>query len=495
MFSAVCSSQHGLAAVRLLLLGAALHCVCLGGCVSGHRRTMTQFLPSVPQTWWPGIREEPDEETTSAEPSVTANVAAIDDTTESPVNEGKAYVSETPTNSKRERGGRTSASSGSVTAQTGGRVALNSSASQQRSAVRDVADAATINQAGGDGGQDQLERLKAALTEDAKRNTEPSLSTGVSGDARLRVDSLLSRARRLFDVGQFTEARHTAQIARELGDTAQLDYTPDEERPIDLVHRIDDQLQAMEQPLDETDNSSVVDADRSKNEEQPSVEPKANATESPGNRPWLLGRGMNVFRRDRKPAAADAVIIPAAVDNTPPLVSLSLELEGNTNPGTDSRTAVVQANRSVALSTVTSPPKVSREAIQFRAVDRSEAEGHLRSSQSVDEADTYEPELPGDSPRATVTESPDESLVETANFSPDDGPRLSADNTSSPPPTLEDVRPVSPFRNVASQAKPAHPSSSELIEPRGSLWSWASGAVCISACSVLALACYRRGAT
>ena len=286
MFSAVCSSQHGLAAVRLLLLGAALHCVCLGGCVSGHRRTMTQFLPSVPQTWWPGIREEPDEETTSAEPSVTANVAAIDDTTESPVNEGKAYVSETPTNSKRERGGRTSASSGSVTAQAGGRVALNSSASQQRSAVRDVADAATINQAGGDGGQDQLERLKAALTEDAKRNTEPSLSTGVSGDARLRVDSLLSRARRLFDIGQFIEARQIAQVAQELGETARLDYSPDEERPIDFVHRIDDQLQAMQEPSDETGNSNVADTERPKTEEKSSIEPKTAAAESSGNRSW-----------------------------------------------------------------------------------------------------------------------------------------------------------------------------------------------------------------
>ena len=458
---------------------------------------MTQFLPSVPQTWWPGTREEPVEETKPTEPSVTANVAVVADSAETLSDHGKASISEVPANSKRERGRRASPSNGSVTAQAGGRVASPPTASEQRAAARDVAEAAAINQSSGDGGQDQLERLKAALSEDARRNTEPNRTAGSSGEARLRIDSLLGRARRLFDVGQFNEARQAAQIAQELGEAARLDYSPDEERPIDLVRRIDDQLQTMQEPSDKTgtENSNVTDTERSKTEEHPSPEPKTAATESSGNRSWLLGRGMNVFRRDRKPSAADAVIIPAAADNAPPHVSLSLELGDNAKADTDSRTAVVQANRSVALSTVTSPQRTSHEAIRSQTTDRSDVEGSLRSSQPSDDSDSAVSELPEISRHVTTAESSDRSLDNPANFSPDDGPQLTTDNTATPPPALEDVRPVSPFHNVAGKTKASLPSSPEQIEPRGSLWGWAFGAACLMACSLLALACYRRGAT
>lgn len=492
-----CSSQRGLAAARLLLLGATLHCVCLSGCVSGPRRTMTQFLPSVAQTWWPGTREEPDEETKPAEPSVTANVAVVADSSETDSDNRQTSVVEAPATSKRERGGRASSSSGSVTAQSGGRVASPPLASEQKVAARDPVEAAAINSSSGEGDQDQLERLKAALSEDARRNTEPNRTAGSSGDARLRVDSLLGRARRLFDVGQFSEARQTAQFAQELGETARLDYSPDEERPIDLVHRIDDQLQSMPEPSDETgtENSNVVDTERPKTEELPSAEPKTTAVESSGNRSWLLGRGMNVFRRDRKPVATDAVIAPAAADNAQPQVTLSLEVDDNAKANTDSRTAVVQANRSVALSTVTSPQRTPREAIRTQVTDHSDVERSRHPSQPSDELGSEASEFPEDGQRAATTDSPDRSLDNPANFSSDDGPQLTTDNTATPPPVLEDVRPVSPFRNVAGQTKTSHASRSEHTEPRGSVWGWAIGAACLMACSLLALACYRRGAT
>ena len=497
MSPADCSLQHGLVAARLLLLGAVLHCVCLGGCVSGPRRTMTQFLPAVPQTWWPGTRDEPDEETKPAEPSVTANVAVIADSAKTLTDDGQTSVSEAPANSKRERGGRASSANGSVMAQAGGRVASSPTASEQRAAARDVAAAAAISPSSGDGGQDQLERLKAALSEDAQRNTEPNRTAGGSGDVRLRIDSLLGRARRLFDIGQFHEARQTAQIAQELGETARLDYSPDEERPIDLVHRIDDQLQAIQEPPDETgtENSNVANAERSQTKADPSAEPKTVTVESSGNRSWLLGRGLNVFRRDRKPSATEAIIIPAAAENAPPQVSLSLELDDDTKANTDSRTAVVQANRSVALSTVTSPQRVSHETIRSHTTDRSDVEGPPGSNQSSDESDSAVSELPNDRQRAASAESPDRPLDNPANFSPDDGPQLTTDNTATTPPALEDVRPVSPFRNVAGRTKASHPSRPEHNEPRGSVWGWAIGAACLMACSLLALACYRRGAT
>ncbi len=461
---------------------------------------MTQFLPSVPQTWWPGTREEPDEQTKPAEPSVTANVAVIADSVEKSRDDGQTSALEAPANTKRARGGRASSANGSVTSQAGGRVASLPSASEQRAAERDVAEAAALSQSSGDGGQDQLERLKAALSEDAQRNTEPIRTAGSSGDARLRVDSLLGRARRLFDIGQFIEARQTAQIAQELGETARLDYSPDEERPIDFVHRIDDQLQAIQEPSEETEHSNVADAERPKTEQPQSVAPKTAATESSGNRSWLLGRGINVFRRDRKTAATDAAIIPVAADNEPPQISLGFEIDDDVKATADSRTAVVQANRSVALSTVTSPQRASREAIRSQATVRSDTvrsdvEGALRPNPSSDESDSDKPELPEDEQRATTAESPSRSLDNPATISPDDGPQLTTDNTATPPPTLEDVRPVSPFRNVVGKTNASHPNKPEHIESRGSVWGWALGAASLMVCSLLALACYRRGAT
>ena len=456
---------------------------------------MTQFLPSVPQTWWLGTREEPDEETKPAEPSVTANVAVVADSVETPFDEDRASESEAPANPKRERGERAASANVSVTAQAGGRVASPVSAGEQGAAERDAAEAAAIAQSSGQGVEDQLERLKAALSEDARRNTEPNRTAGSFGDARLRVDSLLGRARRLFDVGQFTEARQTAQIAQELGETARLDYSPDEERPIDFVHRIDDQLQVMRGPSDEIEHNNVADTERPNTEAMPAVESKTAATESSGNRSRLLGRGINVFRRDRKSAAADVAIIPAAADNVPPQVSLGLEFEDDAKANTDTRTAVVQANRSVALSTAASPQSMSREAIRSRVTERSDAEETLRSNPPLDASDIAESELPEDSPRATTAESPGRSLDNPTNFSPDDGPQLKTDNTAALPPALEDVRPVSPFRSVAGNTKVSHSSNPKHSEPPGSVWGWAIGAACLMACSLLALACYRRGAT
>ena len=428
---------------------------------------------------------------------MTANVAVVADSSETSIHKPASADVETASPPKRDRSGRTLSSNANVTAQAGGRVSSVPTEDEKQAAARDMAAAAAINQGRRDGGEDQLERLKAALNDDARRSTEPNRTASLSGDARLRVDSLLGRARRLFDGGRLSEARQTAQIAQELGETARLDYSPDEERPIDLVHRIGDQLQAKQEPLDETgaENSDVADADRSQSEKHPGIDPKTAATESPGNRSWLLGRGMNVFRRDRKPAATEAVIIPAAADNAPPQVSLSLELDDEAGANTDSRAAVVQANRSVALSTVSSPERATREPIRPQATGRDDGEESLRSNQPSDEADSAASEFQESGQSATNADNSDRSLDDPANFSADSGPQLMTDETATPPPALEDVRPVSPFRNVAGTKKALHSSHSDRIEPRGTNWGWAAGAACLLASSLLALACYRRGAT
>ncbi len=455
---------------------------------------MTQFLPSVPQTWWPGNREEPIGERKPTEPSVTANMAAVADAGEMPTDEDRSADKKAVVALKRDRSGRAASANGSVTTKTGGRVSPASTENEQTAAVPDV-EAVAIHH-GHDDGEAQLERLKAALKDDARRSTEPNRTASLAGDARLRVDSLLSRARRLFDVGRLSEARHTAQVAQELGETARLDYSPEEERPIDLVHRIDDQLQSMQEPSDEvgTEARDVADAERSKIAETPTAEAKTIATESTGSRSWL-GRGMSVFRRDRKTGAADTAVIPAAADNAPLHVVLSLELDGDTATNADSRAAVVQANRSVALSKVTSPQSAGREPARFPTTLRGDGGDAVRSSPPSDDADAVASEFPESGP-SPADENPSDRLLDNrANLSADGGPQLTTDDTATSPPTLEDVRPVSPFHNVATQTKAASSSRSEHVEPRDTIGGWAAGSVCLMACSLLALTCYRRGAT
>ena len=453
---------------------------------------MTQLLPSVPQTWWPGTREEPVEATTPTEPSVTANVAVVADSDETPTDKKSTAGIDARVPLKRDRRGRAPSSNATVTAQAGGRISSAPTEDEQQAASRDVMETAANNQSR-DGGEEQVERLKAALNDDARRSTEPNRTASFSGEARVRVDSLLGRARRLFDVGRLSEARQTAQIAQELGESARLDYSPDEERPIDLVHRIDGQLQALQQPSEETEHSDVAETDRFK--AAPSdAESKTTALETSGSRSWL-GRGMNVFRRDRKPSTTDATIIPVAADTAPTQVSLSLELDDDTGSHSDSRAAVVQANRSVALSMVTSPQRNIGEFVTSPTTARDDGPNSLRSDPSSTDSDSEVSELPDSGP-ATMKVDPSDSLLDdSARFSGDAGPRLTTDDAATSPPALEAVRPVSPFRNVVGTTKSSQPSRPVHREAHDTVWGWAAGAACFLACSILALTCYRRGAT
>lgn len=458
---------------------------------------MTQFLPAVPQTWWTGTREEPVEQPKPTEPSVTANVAVIESADEKPTGTEMTAGVDHRVPLKRDRRGKASSSNATVTAQAGGRVSPAPTDDEQQAATRDVVEAVASHQSR-DGGEEQVERLKAALNEDARRKTEPNRMAGFSGEARARVDSLLSRARRLFDVGRLNEARQTAQIAQELSETARLDYSPDEERPIDLVHRIDGQLQAMQEPPDEAHHNDVANdvagTDRSKVESPPDGESKTTAVESAGGRSWL-GRGMNVFRRDRKSSTTDVTIIPAADDGGATQVSLSLELDGDTGSHSESRAAVVQANRSVALSTVTSPKRTVDEFVPAPATDREDGPSPFQSEPASTESDSVASEISDARPAASNFEPSDSLLDDSASDNRDTDRRLTADDTVASPPALEDVRPVSPFRNVAGHTKASQPSRPALREPPDTIWGWAAGAACLLACSLLALTCYRRGAT
>ena len=66
------------------------------------------------------------------------------------------------------------------------------------------------------------------------------------------------------------------------------------------------------------------------------------------------------------------------------------------------------------------------------------------------------------------------------------------DDAVTAPPTLEEVRPMSPFRNVARATKSARPARAEQHEPRVSATGWAIASAVLIVCSLLAITFYRR---
>ena len=501
---------------RLWLIGALLPFIVLSGCVGNSRRSMTQFLPSVSQTWWPGTRDESVEPAEPDEPSVTANIATAADSPAETRDENTLRPSGL-VNMRRKPLVKGNASNGSVTAHGGGRVALPPTENERQAARRELAAVNSTSSAGTDDGDDQLERLKAALNEDAHRTTTVNPAVTASSEVRARVDSLLNRARRLFDVGQLNDAKQTAQLAQELGETARLDFAPDEDRPIDLVHQIDDQLQATQAAeADDAQQESTgndIAANSSsraafKSSPTSAIPPAKTAAaseeaEAANGRSWLRGRGINVFRRDAKPSANDSspVTSNAAVEITaaPTRIAadFTADIESDVPAETDSHVAVVQANRSMALARIGSTPQAMRDELDVSDVAREPDEfgTHADSSATLpthDDVRSSDRAVEDWTERAARGHSTDEVFALRDSTASDDGPRLLVDDAGTAAPTLEEVRPMSPFRNVARATKPARPARAEQHESRISATGWAIASAVLIVCSLLAITFYRR---
>ncbi len=91
----------------------------------------------------------------------------------------------------------------------------------------------------------RIGQLRETLEEDAQAVTKRSLSE--LNEFRLRIESLLSHARRQIEAGELKTAQRFARLANELSEGAGLEYSPTEERPQDLLHRIED-LIALSRP-------------------------------------------------------------------------------------------------------------------------------------------------------------------------------------------------------------------------------------------------------
>lgn len=90
----------------------------------------------------------------------------------------------------------------------------------------------------------QLSRLRTALTNDVRRSDQPSEASQPRDEVRLRVESLMEQARDALSKDELATAMRTARSAQYISQSAQLIFAPNEERPVDLIRKIQDKMEA-----------------------------------------------------------------------------------------------------------------------------------------------------------------------------------------------------------------------------------------------------------
>jgi hypothetical protein len=428
---------------------------------------------------WTGKRHEPTGtavvQEKPVEPSMAANVALKTDETAETESAG---TSPSPT--------RTPSASlrlGSRFLRTEGKISDNSFANATGTAS-DHADSETLVDA--EKSTSSLERLNAALSDDANLSHALPQKSLTTLDARVRIDSLLARAKQLFDVGQFDQARQTALTAQELCEDSQIDFLPDEDRPIDLIRRIEGQQKATQNPSD-----SDIDRDPSETTQvshQSGAAKQASKAEKPSHTPEKDSSGLTrirrdwstLFRREKKAVPHDAKAI--AAETKPAQTSVAADARGHDLQAShhvtaDASDAIVMANRSVSLvgpESTSSPPA---------AFENTEAVGP--------DSDTGRANLPGE-----VSSMLDTADSVIGNPLINASSRLATSAAESPmiQPEFDIVEAVVPFREVNS-AVDEEPRAEPVEDDDARRVDWTYLYIIFGICSMLALACYRRGAT
>jgi hypothetical protein len=511
----------------------------LSGCHHTPRQAMNDLWGAVPQVRWSGTRVDPPADAVKAEPSVTANVAM---TAESPPVDESAIESEagrppvvTPVSALQPTESDANGSTPGAMTETQRSPALPSEVVDGDSGrfdrnpddrnpdVMEPDAGIDSHPLLADSSSDQIERLKAALSDDAERAKSPPRQPGGAHDVRVRVEAMLARARRLFDLGQLREARQAAKVAHDLGDSARLDYSPDEERPIDLVQRIESQLQESKgQPESTAEQSTVAQSRTTSSGESPDrrSEPTVHSAQTgsaprddfrtakePETDPASRHRrdwGLNVFRRDRKTPATEPV---AAIPSTPPrsapesagspVVQMSLELGGESPE--DAGHAVVQANRSLTLTPGgdASAAEASAEDSGRRSFDSSFPIGRAPFQRIPPDAESRQAMLDFSDPDVEVRQSPEpEPAAEPWPLDAQVPPvRPTLDEPAPPPADAEEVKPLSPFHDVSDQSLPDIVESVRPDNSKPVAWSWLVGIAGFGVCALIAMFWYRRGAT
>lgn len=473
----------------------------LVGCKHTPQQTMSGLWESVPQVRWSGTRPDPALPVPKAEPSVAANtgasVAKSQSSSPSSPN-ADAEVARGVGQAKAIRTvGNVEPPKQTMDGEFPGGDFENNTPTQTNSPSSEFGLT--------ERGQDQIEKLRAALDNDAVQVEGSPRNAGNTHDVRVRVDSLVEKARSLFDLGQLREARHTAKIAHDLGDAARLDYSPEEERPIDLVQRIDDRIKETTEIADNLETGSdqqMVDGPSSeKRQQEIALTPPSTTTlgkQLPAARPadtdannrrkdWT--QGLSVFRRDRKPtptAVPGAISHPtvAATPSATDTTTIPIGVEFSAEPIEANESAVVQANRSLSLARPGVESSLEEQESDVErygdTLDDYNARGESAESASSAEANRNSPLFKAD----TVSWS------EVAVT-----PRVLNIEESTPPPVdFAEVEPLAPFRDVTGASTASVVSEKATDAPRPVDRSWAIAVALFTACTIVAIFWYRRGA-
>jgi hypothetical protein len=237
-----------------------------------------------------------------------------------------------------------------------------------------------------DNASSPLDRLDAALNDDVRHAAALPQRSVTMLEERLRVDSLIVRAKDLIDAGQLERAREAAVLALEIGDTAELEFSPDEERPVDLVRQIERHIEASRhsQPLEKEPEATASESNVNESDPTSAVEKPVDPQEKDAKVTSRLQRGWStLFRREKKSAAAvptDPVRQPAhELDKRAADASLGPPISLNHQPQHQpiAHDAIVMANRSVSLET----PELESESDQLIPAAR-----EVRESEVLDDA-------------------------------------------------------------------------------------------------------------
>lgn len=85
----------------------------------------------------------------------------------------------------------------------------------------------------------RIQQLKAALTADAAQVEQDQVAAAQRHPMQLRAEAMTHWAQELLQLGRLSEARRAALQAIDLSETAKVQYLPNEDRPRDLLERIE----------------------------------------------------------------------------------------------------------------------------------------------------------------------------------------------------------------------------------------------------------------
>jgi hypothetical protein len=467
----------------IVMLGVSFAIISEIGCAAA-RPSIKSIWQQVPPVRWSS--KGSDSSSTAAhtdptsEPAVAANIAIKTESvveSESAADKSKSKQAKSPLLSRIES-----------------RIGQTESASPESAVVHEPGDKYESNSetlTDAKRSDSSMERLNAALTDDVLQAQNLPQRSLTALEDRLRVDKLLSKAKHLFDLGQLEQARQTAQTAQELGEIAQLDYSPDEVRPIDLVRRIDGELEAM-RPNDQSRSKREMSASPA-GQQEPDASDHASKSDKPSTTTGKDPSGLSRIRRDwstlfrREKKAIETETEPAIQSSNAPQSAPKFEPSPR-NPQvsrvSESRTrdAVVMANRSVSLG---APEAVTLSPVTFVSDDgddTSTRSSPMRSEaapRSADELDDAEFD------RETMERRLRESTKSV----------IESDDSGNVPPDFDVVDSTVSFHDTRSilENRPRTEVIEADDETRGSDWTYLY--IGFGLCSVLAFACYRRGAT